>query len=202
MRNGRRRGAVLIEGVVALILLIGGAVCGTLLLVNAGCATYYKEKLGFIDNQAANFAGNKVAEGATAAEVQAQTETFVNDLLQKMGMPVAQDVEVTVDADFVVVATKLANLTLIGNGSILPFSVSVQDTSAFKRANQFYPILLDLNLGSGGRFYVPSYRAEATLGGAQSVGSRPAKIYGRSNFSAGFASVTPSGIAPPGLYPP
>ncbi len=198
----RHQGAVLVEGVVALMLIIAGAIGGTLLLVNTGCATYYKEKLGFVDNQAATFAGNQVAQGVSDTDVQTQTETYVNDLLQKFGMPPAQDVTVTIDANYVTVASKLANLTLIGDGSILPFSVSVQDTSVVKRSTLFHPILLDLNLGSGGRFYVPSYRTEGILPAPSAVGTKPAKIFGRANFSAGFAAVTPAGVVPPGNYPP
>jgi len=205
-RNRTHRGSVLAEGVVALGLVIAGAVGGTLLLVNAGVATYYKEKLGFIDNQAAIYAANQANLGLNSDQVQAQTETFVNDLLRATGMPESEDITTTVDADKVTVATRLANISVIGNGTILPAFVSVQDLSVYKRDRALFPVVIDCNDGNSGRLYVAAYCVQApvlsptvaaTITGGPSVGTKPAKIFGKGIFSAGYYAAYPAGTPSP-----
>jgi hypothetical protein len=54
MYKRTKRGSAAIEGVVGLWLVVLGVVFGTLLMVNVAGVTYYKEKVGFIANQAAD----------------------------------------------------------------------------------------------------------------------------------------------------
>ena len=54
---GRRRekGSGIVEGVVGLLMIIGAAVLTVLLLVNAGGATYQKEKIGLVAQEVATY---------------------------------------------------------------------------------------------------------------------------------------------------
>lgn len=73
-------GQAIIEGVVALLLIVFGTVCAVLLLINVGFSVYYKDKLGFIANQCAQYA-------ATQDESNRQTKTtdFAKALLNQFG---------------------------------------------------------------------------------------------------------------------
>ena len=123
-------GAVLVEGVVALVLIITGTVLGTLLLVNSGLSTYYKEKLGFVANQAAQFAFQIPAD----KDPKAQTTAFVLELMEKIGLP-SENTVVTTDNTVQVAGVRgakvviTANLKLIGKGDVLPLTIPLTETS-------------------------------------------------------------------------
>lgn len=125
-----QNGAVLVEGVVALVLIIIGTVLGTLLLVNSGLSIYYKEKLGFVANQASQFAFQLPAD----KDPRPQTTVFVNELIEKIGLP-AEKTTVTTDNTVQIAGVRgakviiSAELKLIGKGDVLPLTIPLTETA-------------------------------------------------------------------------
>jgi len=130
-RNGRLpHGAALVEGVVALMLVIGTTVGACLLLTNIGMSIYYKEKLSFVANQCALYA--RYIPGSEDAEV--RTSELAKSLLKSMGVkPSRCDCKVkdtTVEGvPGISVTLNAFDLHLFGNGELLPGTVSLQDTA-------------------------------------------------------------------------
>jgi hypothetical protein len=131
MKPSRRRaqGQALLEGVIALAIIIFGTVIAGLFLVNAGLSLYFKEKLGFIANQAAQFAFQiEPPEDPTA-----RTQQFVRELVTQLALP-ASNVQVTATRGLtggVNSTTVRINLgmRLFGRGDVLPFSIPMNETS-------------------------------------------------------------------------
>jgi hypothetical protein len=127
----RRDGQALVEGVVALVLLIAGTVGATLLLTNVGLGLFYKEKLAFCGNQAAQFAYSL----RTNPNVEAETTTFVSELLPKLGV-IPNQLSVKVDPNFTLAGRPAVSVTisnacnLFGDGSILPAKATLTDFAA------------------------------------------------------------------------
>src|SRR5262245_28409097 len=125
-----QNGAVLVEGVVALVLIISGTVLATLLLVNSGLSTYYKEKLGFVANQASQFAF-QIPQNQDPKPL---TTAFVLDLMNQMGLP-AEKTQVTTDNTIKVSGVRgvkvtiKADLKLIGKGDVLPLTIPLTETA-------------------------------------------------------------------------
>lgn len=128
-------GAALVEGVVALCLITMGTVVAVTLLVNTGMSTYYKEKLGFIANQAAIYA----ASIPPSEDIVTSTKPVVQDLLLKMGLPASQFKLTGMHTDVagkpaVSVTIAISALPLFGDGQLLPLSISLQDTAVTMRS--------------------------------------------------------------------
>ncbi len=130
--SGRRQsGQALVEGGVALVLIVGGTVASTLLLANVGLSTYYKEKLGFVCNQASSYASQLPRKENPSDK----TKKFVNELVAVMGLPVSGipsilvDNSITVNGQSAVKVTINAEMKLIGQGDITPLTVPVTDSS-------------------------------------------------------------------------
>jgi hypothetical protein len=124
--SDRERGAVLAEGVAALWMITIGVVCGVTLLINCGMSTYYKEKMGFIANQAATYASCLPG----GSDVREKTVAVVKGLLTDMKMP-TNDYSVKVAATAidghpaVSVEIRINNLPLFGNGDYLPLKIGL-----------------------------------------------------------------------------
>ncbi len=127
-----KRGAVLVEGVVALSLIILGVVCGTLLLADTGLSIFYKEKLGFVSNQTSLFAASLKSDDP---KLQEKVQAVAEQLLAGVGLPKPKEVKVTNSSSIVQVSVTLDNLPLTGDGSILPLNLTLSDTSAALRNN-------------------------------------------------------------------
>jgi len=126
MTAARSRGAVLAEGVAALWMITIGVVCGVTLLINVGMSTYYKEKMGFITNQAATYASSLPA----GYDIRDKTIAIVKGLLKDMNMPTSDyNVKVTAsrieDHAAVSVELRINNLPLFGNGEWLPLKIGL-----------------------------------------------------------------------------
>ncbi|MBI4532377.1 MAG: hypothetical protein HY711_00400, partial [Candidatus Melainabacteria bacterium] len=124
------RGSGLVEGMLGLVLIIGGIVCGTILLVNVGIATYYKEKLGFISNQAANYAASLDPK----ENISDKTKDFVKELMPKMGfansgLEVTTALSTVAGKQAATVTVASSELPLFGRGSILPLTLSLKDSA-------------------------------------------------------------------------
>jgi hypothetical protein len=136
MRSRRNTGAALAESAAALILIVGIVVGGILVLVNSGVACFYKEKLCFVTIQAAQYAA---ALPASDGNIQAETLSFANALLPQVGLPKPSSLTATRANGFVTVNISLTGLQLVGNGSILPSVINMQDTEAASQQTQLQP---------------------------------------------------------------
>lgn len=130
LRARRPNGQALVEGVIALALIIAGTVGAVLLMTNVGLSLFFKEKLAFCGNQAAQVAFSMRGN----PNVQAETTTFVRELLPKLGVR-PDDLSVTVDSNVTVAGRQAVSVTignacsLLGGGSIIPTKVTLSDTS-------------------------------------------------------------------------
>lgn len=128
-KRARARAAAgqgLVEGVVGLVILIIGVVLAVLLLVNAGVSAFYKSRIGFITQQAADFASQKQGDKDVL-------EAFTKSLLKESGLPEMNSLEVenitVADQDAVRVKLTVQGLTLVGNGEILPKQINIEDVA-------------------------------------------------------------------------
>jgi len=123
-------GAALVEGVVALMLVIGATVGSCLLLTNVGMSIYYKEKLALISQQCAQFA--RFLPNSEDQEV--KTAELAKSLFKNMGIKVSR-CEVKVKDTLIEgvpgisVSVSAMDLHLFGNGELLPGTISLQDTA-------------------------------------------------------------------------
>lgn len=125
-RQHSRKGAALVEGVIALCLIIGGTVIAISFLTSYGMILYYKEKIAFVANQIAS-------ECAQAPNISDETMNgFAKELFEQMSMP-ATDLEVKRDLLTVLgrpaVKITIANkkMPLFHRLDILPMSTTVSD---------------------------------------------------------------------------
>lgn len=126
----RRRdvnGQALVEGVVALALIVATTVGALLLLANTAIAFYFKDKLASASNQAAQFAFTL----PNGSNVNQQTTEFVKFFLPKIGVkPNNLTVRTTIDrfqgrdAVFVTITN---TFPLFGNVDFLPGTVRLTD---------------------------------------------------------------------------
>lgn len=152
MKNQVKRnpkGSAIVQGVVGLWLLIVATVLGTLLLINVGGATYGKEKLGFITDQAAMYASN-LPPGAGR---QAAVTNLVNSLLGDMGFG-TNNTSITITdtsvsgqpAVQVTVSTSLATLLAGKFASVIPSQFSTPYTSTSVKNTWFNGYATSTNL--------------------------------------------------------
>jgi hypothetical protein len=120
-------GQALVEGVVALVLIIAATTLGTLLLVNSGVCAYYKQKLAVVSNLAANFAANQPDD----SDRNGPTKEYVCGKLKDLGFglgPADVDVDVPPAGDdgSQLATVTLHNLPLVGN--FFGFLPEIKDT--------------------------------------------------------------------------
>jgi hypothetical protein len=130
IRNAR--GSGILQGVVALMILVIGVVLGVLLLINAGMAAYQKEKLCFVANQSAAYATSFLpSEQATAPP---KVMNFARQLLSNMGVNSA---DVTVNLGVPVGAQRSAQVGITAPmatfvpgafSSVMPSGLQMSDT--------------------------------------------------------------------------
>jgi len=164
----RNTGSNLVEGVAGMVLVIFACVGAVLLLVNSFMASYYKGKVAFVTQQAANYAANEMASpfGLNNADV---IET-VDALCHYMSLPIPASVNVAVSSDknkqYVTVSANVVGLKLFGNGSLLPTVIAMSDsaTAVVDDTKPKYTCQISMcqNNGTGGQGYggvalVPCY---------------------------------------------
>lgn len=145
-RNQRNARGSAVEGVVGLWMVVLALVLGTLLIANAGFATYFKEKIAFVANQAADYAAvlppDATRNGLVVNEVK--------QLMTSMGYP-TNNLQVTV-TDMTVIARPAVKVTItapfsavFGNVglSVIPPVITVSD-SAVALSNGWYPAYLQV----------------------------------------------------------
>jgi Flp pilus assembly protein TadG len=125
----RNSGAALVEGVIALMMIIMGTVGAVLLMVNTGMSMYYKQKLSFVAQQAASY----IALLSAADDIEVKGEDTSRALMQAMGMDPNRctvHIELTTVQDLPAVSVTLAtDVKLFGKGDVLPLSIKIQDTA-------------------------------------------------------------------------
>jgi hypothetical protein len=127
------RGSAIAEGVVGLMLVIWGAVAGTLLLLNSGAGIFFKEKLLIVTNMTAQYA----AQNANDPNLQADTYTYVERVLPQFGLT-PDNVTITITNPVTIktntgpiigVQVRVSNrFPVFGNGTVLPMCIQLSDT--------------------------------------------------------------------------
>lgn len=128
----RAKGSALVQSVVGLWLLIIGTLLGLLLLVNVGGATYGREKLGFVADQAAGYATTLPAP----ANRQQLVTNMVTQLLANMGFSTTNTTVTVSDTTVsgqpgvqVTVTTSVATLLGGAFAGLLPGEISMPYTA-------------------------------------------------------------------------
>lgn len=124
----RSRGAVLVEGVAALFLIITGTMLAISFLVSSGMLVYYKQKMGFISTQIAQQVGmHPQMDDMTMTEM-------TRDMMAKMSLPTANMSVSRSNTDVygrpgVAITVKNGKLPLFTNVDFLPMTIDIQDTA-------------------------------------------------------------------------
>lgn len=136
-----RRGSALIVGVVAVLLVICASVLSVLLLLNTGVATFNREKVGFVAQQAATHAATYSAYLSDTSKRQDDLNSMVNGLLENMGLRSSNTTvtvsDTTVDGKPAVSVTVTANLPIItapAFSSVMPQRIQSTYTSVKAKA--------------------------------------------------------------------
>lgn len=125
-------GSGVIEAVIALTLIIGSTFLAVVLLLNIGLATYDKEKLAYVADQASLYAISLSDRSTRDADV----KSFVDNMLNQMGAK-ATNTTVTVKdvacsrwaAISVSVKSTLPTIMSTAFSSLVPQQLEVSDTS-------------------------------------------------------------------------
>ena len=125
-------GSGIVEAVLALTLIISSTFLAVVLLLNIGIATYDKEKVAFVADQASAYATSLTNENTRDADV----KSFVDNLMNQMGVK-ASGTTVTVKdiacsrwaAISVKVTTTLPTIMSTAFSSLVPQQIQVSDTS-------------------------------------------------------------------------
>jgi hypothetical protein len=164
VRHSRNcRGAAIVQSSCLLTVVAGGTVLGTLLMANLGLAVYYQDKLTFVAQQAAKYAGrekqwsNSNIVRATDARVTATTAPVVQKLLRTMGLPEASNITVTTTQKrFVTVSMDVFGLSLAG-GPGLPTFLNLRQSATYDMTDDQPPGLVTLTAKEGQMVVLPTY---------------------------------------------
>ncbi len=131
------KGSGLVASVVGVVLLVAMAVCAVFFVLNVGTAFYYREKVDFVNNQAAHWAVAArywdLQNVDSLDTVQQHTVSVANNLLTKMGMPSVTSLQVSDNGEGTIkVDMNVEGLSLPGKNSIFPASVNLQDSVAIR----------------------------------------------------------------------
>ena len=181
--------------VVATMLVVGYV----LFLVDSGVSAFYKQKLGFLANQGAQFAAGYTGSNATGA-----AQTFVSALAPKIGMSSAGlNVQVT---DTIVNGKPAYACVVSGSfpliqGSVLPATISLSSSTSVPKAGSAPSIIILTMVGNGNKFNYPGAVSGSVTGNGNSVGSGSpggsspgsGTSTGNGNSNTGTGSVTGNG---------
>lgn len=132
LRGRNQRGAALVEGVVALWLIVSITVASISLLINSGMSMFYKQKIAYVAMQTATY----TAQLKMNEDKQTRGDEIARSLLGTMGFNLGQvEVEVkeitVADAPSVRVDITCKNLPLFHGteAGMMPFSVTLADSA-------------------------------------------------------------------------
>ncbi len=177
-RNGKRLryrraiGAASVMLTACIPVLIAVVVGGSSLVLQIGTASYYKDKLNFIADQAAAYAAgelswcNSLKPGVTASNAQAVTAPIVANLLQQSGFPATANFTVTADDQQVTVNFSVRGVAMPA-GAFLPSYMDL-NASATKRFDFDQPpavclVGLESEHGRVLQIAVPAYNGTPVL---------------------------------------
>lgn len=117
-------GSGIVEGVVGLGIVIGATVLAVLLIINVGTATHLKRRVGFMAEQAAQYAANE--------DDDSKRSEFVRELSTKMGLgqlTKSKFADLEVLEHPAVRATLTSRMSTFGDVAWLPASVRMSDSA-------------------------------------------------------------------------
>jgi hypothetical protein len=184
----KAHGGVLVEGVVGISLITAFTVAAVILLFDVGMTMYYKQKIGFIANVAANQAcqGISFAGSFNPAKSDAvltnEARTLINRLLSQSGLSRSTIGNLSVRQDLatqtVTVDLTINNLPLFPNATLLPSILpGIQERTSASMAVNFPPAMASLQCIAGdnntmiafpcyGKFVAPFSNGAAPATGA------------------------------------
>jgi hypothetical protein len=130
MQRRRRscRGQALIEGALGVVLVLGGGVLASMLVLNSGFGALFKNKISLVANQAAQFA----VSHASDSDLQSETNTFVEQLMPEVGLTPRNlnvTLKLTTTGTQTGVLVSVANdFSILGNGTMFPAQLRMSDT--------------------------------------------------------------------------
>lgn len=137
----RNRGSGIIEGVVGMMLIIGGTVAAIVLLMNSAAATYHKEKIGFVANQAALYA-TTLTDNSTR---QAQVTDLATKLLASMGIDAGVTTVTITDTTLgsqpavsVTVTSAVPTMFASNFSALVPQTIQMSDTAVAPKPFWFW----------------------------------------------------------------
>jgi hypothetical protein len=125
----RQCGQALAEGAAALVMIIAFTIGAILLALNSAVSVFYKEKLAFMSNQAAQFASTL----PPTINAGAATKDYLSAIMPGIGLR-PRNLTVKVDKSITIAGRPAAAVTisndcnLFGSGSILPLFVRMTDS--------------------------------------------------------------------------
>jgi hypothetical protein len=162
IKNRKSTGSGIVEGAVGLWLVVLGAVGATLLLANVGMAAYYKTKVGFVADECARYAANQARWNCgypyyvSSSKTQQEVTALANKMLSGMGLPTANSVDVQTTSDVVTVKLEVHGMKLVGNGTMLPSLISMNETAVASLTDSEPPAILGLSV-NGQQVLIPCY---------------------------------------------
>lgn len=194
--NSRQRssGQALVEGTVALVMIAGIVIGGTLLVIGCGLGVYYKTKLAFAAETGARYGGQGAywlgakRKGYDDKQLTTDVTNSVNATLIGLGLPMAKDGKITAKSvtvngiEGMQVTVEEGGLQII-SGGLLPPSITLSETAFYPYGNDKPTALLGLSVGGttaypdGQGLFLPMYGGGA-LGqfntkGTATQGPRP-----------------------------
>jgi hypothetical protein len=122
------RGQALVEGSVAVCMIIACCVAACLMVFNSGTGVYFKQKLQGISHLAAQFA----AAHAGDSDVDTETQTFVETLMPQVGVtpnnPNVDIEQLSILENPMMKVTVSNTFQVFGGGSLLPSQMTLADS--------------------------------------------------------------------------
>lgn len=122
------QGSGIVEGVVGLVIVMGGLILAILLMVNTGMAMYLKGKVAFLAQQTARH-----ATGLQASQLQSESTAFAKELAARMGMDKdSTNIEVatcTVSGEEAIEVKISSSTGTFGGVDFLPKTVAMNDSA-------------------------------------------------------------------------
>jgi hypothetical protein len=182
-----RTGQAMVEGVVALSMIVAVTVAAVLLMINVGLCLYYKQKICFAAQQAAALAARQYAWGGyrranlNVVALQNQTNALVDRTLQQMGVIAAGSTArptTTINDAGVTINLRPSGLTILGKTGVFPTVVSLRESVFTPITECAAPVLLEIRwpnnicqTGSANAVMVPAYGLQPPNGGISSLGT-------------------------------
>lgn len=209
-RNNRGELVSASAGICLIIMILA---VSALFLVNAGLATYYKQRLGYVADQLSTLAANEIQSPffSDVESVKTDIKAKAEILCRAVGLP--NPATIDVEANYgsaapggantdqspvsMSVSISVAGLQLVGNGNLLPAFIALSDSSAAlvdTTRPKYCTMVTAARKQCGVRAYVPCYSTHYFLGSGSlgelgKIGNPPAHVHGSVSSQLGVGSV-------------